>query len=61
MAVNGPHPGRRPRRASEEPGARVQFERIGYFCVDTLDSTPGQPVYNRTVGLRDSWSKKQGK
>jgi len=47
--------------ASEEPGARVQFERIGYFCVDTIDSTPGQPVYNRTVGLRDSWSKKQGK
>ncbi len=35
---------------------RVQFERLGYFCVDK-DSAPGKPVYNRTVALRDSWAK----
>lgn len=39
------------------PGTRCQFERIGYFCVDTRDSSPGRPVFNRTVTLRDSWSK----
>jgi glutaminyl-tRNA synthetase len=37
-------------------GARVQFERIGYFCVDP-DSAPGRPVFNRTVTLKDSWAK----
>ena len=36
-------------------GARVQFERIGYFCVDP-DSKPGEPVFNRTVTLKDSWA-----
>ena len=35
---------------------RVQFERIGYFCVDK-DSTPATPVFNRTVTLKDSWAK----
>ena len=39
------------------PGARFQFERLGYFCVDTRHSRPGAPVFNRTVGLRDSWAK----
>ncbi len=39
------------------PGSRVQFERLGYFCVDSRDSRPGQPVFNRTVTLRDSWAK----
>jgi glutaminyl-tRNA synthetase len=34
----------------------VQFERQGYFCRDP-DSTPGRPVFNRTVGLRDSWAR----
>ena len=34
----------------------VQFERQGYFCRDT-DSLPGRPVFNRTVGLRDTWAK----
>ena len=34
-----------------------QFERLGYFCVDTSDSGPGRPVFNRTVTLRDSWAK----
>ncbi|MDR5591360.1 glutamine--tRNA ligase/YqeY domain fusion protein [Christiangramia sp. SM2212] len=37
-------------------GDSVQFQRIGYFCVDR-DSTPEKPVFNRTVTLRDSWSK----
>lgn len=40
-----------------EPGMQVQFERLGYFCVDTRDSKPGQPVFNRTVTLRDSWAR----
>ncbi len=46
-----------------EPEARtvaagdvVQFERQGYFCADP-DSTPGNPVFNRTIGLRDTWAK----
>ena len=38
-------------------GARVQFERQGYFVVDTRDSASGRPVFNRTVGLRDTWAK----
>ncbi|HEX6821922.1 MAG TPA: glutamine--tRNA ligase/YqeY domain fusion protein [Candidatus Sulfotelmatobacter sp.] len=36
--------------------ARYQFERIGYFCADP-DSKPGKPVFNRTVALKDTWSK----
>ncbi|RJX35960.1 MAG: glutamine--tRNA ligase/YqeY domain fusion protein [Desulfurivibrio sp.] len=36
---------------------RYQFERLGYFCIDYLDSTPARPVFNRTVTLRDSWEK----
>jgi glutaminyl-tRNA synthetase len=38
------------------PGQRVQFERLGYFCVDP-DSRPGALVFNRTVSLRDTWAK----
>ena len=41
------------------PGARYQFERQGYFCVDTVDSCPDALVFNRTVSLRDSWSREQ--
>jgi glutaminyl-tRNA synthetase len=37
-------------------GTRYQFERMGYFCVDP-DSAAGQPVFNRTIGLRDTWAK----
>jgi glutaminyl-tRNA synthetase len=37
-------------------GARYQFERMGYFSVDP-DSTPGRPVFNRTIGLKDAWAK----
>ena len=39
------------------PGSRFQFERIGYFCVDSKDSSPGKLVFNRIVPLRDSWAK----
>ncbi len=39
-----------------EPGERYQFQRLGYFCVDT-DSKAGHPVFNRTVTLRDTWAK----
>ena len=42
-----------------EAEARFQFERLGYFCVDNKDSAPGKPVFNRTVGLRDSWAKRK--
>jgi glutaminyl-tRNA synthetase len=45
-----------PSLASAEPGARLQLERLGYFCVDP-DSRPGALVLNRTVTLRDTWSK----
>lgn len=43
------------------PSARVQFERLGYFCADAVDSVPGRPVFNRTVTLKDEWAKQQGK
>ncbi len=36
---------------------RVQFERQGYFCLDRRDAAADRPVFNRTVGLRDSWAK----
>jgi len=45
-----------PSVASAPAGAKYQFERVGYFCVDR-DSTPTRPVFNRTVKLRDSWAK----
>ena len=38
-------------------GSRFQFERQGYFCVDSRDSAPGRLVFNRTVSLRDTWAK----
>jgi len=41
-----------------KPLDRFQFERIGYFCTDT-DSTPDKLIFNRTVGLRDTWAKVQ--
>ena len=42
-----------------DPGSRFQFERLGYFCVDTLDLSPDTLVFNRTVTLRDTWAKIQ--
>ncbi len=51
-----------PSLAEAKPGDKFQFERTGYFCLDP-DSTPGHPVFNRTVTLKDTWAKiekKQG-
>jgi glutaminyl-tRNA synthetase len=45
-----------PLLATTQPGARFQFERQGYFCTDP-DSTPGAPVFNRTVTLKDAWAR----
>jgi len=45
-----------PSLAAAAVGDRFQFERMGYFCMDP-DSTPGKPVFNRTVGLKDTWAK----
>ena len=45
-----------PGLAGAAAGSSYQFERLGYFCVDP-DSTPGKPVFNRTVALRDTWAK----
>jgi glutaminyl-tRNA synthetase len=45
-----------PSLAAALPEEAVQFERQGYFCAD-LDSTANRLVFNRTVGLRDSWAK----
>ncbi|MAT71694.1 MAG: glutamine--tRNA ligase [Planctomycetaceae bacterium] len=50
-----------PSLANAAPGDQFQFERVGYFYADPVDSQPGQPVFNRTVTLRDSWAKAAGK
>jgi glutaminyl-tRNA synthetase len=42
------------------PGSPFQFERVGYFCIDSSDSSPGKLVFNRIVPLRDSWAKAAG-
>jgi glutaminyl-tRNA synthetase len=49
-----------PSLAGAVPGDHFQFMRQGYFSVDPIDSTPGKPVFNRTVTLRDTWQKIQG-
>ena len=46
-----------PSLQAARPGDRYQFERQGYFSVDSVDSTPSRPVFNRAVGLRDTWAK----
>ncbi len=46
-----------PALAGVKAGERFQFERQGYFCVDSRDSAPGRLVFDRTVGLRDTWAK----
>jgi glutaminyl-tRNA synthetase len=50
-----------PSLANALPGQHFQFERIGYFFVDPVDSKPGKPVFNRTSTLRDSWAKEAKK
>jgi len=49
-----------PSLAAETAGRHCQFERLGYFYADPLVSSPGRLVFNRTVGLRDTWAKVQG-
>ncbi|EHJ91839.1 glutamine--tRNA ligase/YqeY domain fusion protein [Vreelandella boliviensis] len=46
-----------PSLAEATPESRFQFERVGYFCADRHDTTPEHLVFNRTVGLKDSWAK----
>jgi len=43
--------------AEARPGTTFQFERVGYFCVDSVDSRPGALVFNRAVTLKDQWAK----
>ncbi len=47
-----------PSLADARPGSHYQFERQGYFYTDQVDSTQGKPVFNKIVGLRDSWAKR---
>jgi glutaminyl-tRNA synthetase len=49
-----------PALAQVQPEERFQFERHGYFVADVKDTTAGQPVFNRTVTLRDSWAARAG-
>ncbi|HAL29092.1 MAG TPA: glutamine--tRNA ligase [Coriobacteriia bacterium] len=49
-----------PALADTPVGATVQFERLGYFCVDP-DSVPGSPVFNRTLTLKDTWARLRAK
>jgi glutaminyl-tRNA synthetase len=48
-----------PYLANASPGERYQFERLGYFCLDSQDSLPPKLVFNRAVTLRDTWAKVQ--
>ena len=48
-----------PSLSKAAPGSFYQFERQGYFCVDSKDSSTGAPVFNRTVTLKDAWAKIQ--
>lgn len=50
-----------PSLAAATPGSRCQFERLGYFCVDPVESSGKSLVFNRTVTLRDTWAKIQKK
>jgi glutaminyl-tRNA synthetase len=47
-----------PSLQNAEAGSHWQFERVGYFFADPVDSKPGAPVFNRTVTLKDGWAKK---
>ncbi|MFC1825564.1 glutamine--tRNA ligase/YqeY domain fusion protein [Thermodesulfobacteriota bacterium] len=50
-----------PSLAKASPGSRFQFERLGYFCIDSVDTAEGNMVFNRTVTLRDTWAKIKGR
>ncbi len=50
-----------PGLANAAPGSRYQFERLGYFCVDTVDSCESALIFNRTVTLKDEWAKIRNK
>ena len=50
-----------PSLADAQPGERFQFERVGYFCVDSQETNSDKPVFNRSVTLRDTWAKMQKK
>ena len=47
-----------PSLADKKPGYRCQFERLGYFCIDS-DTSEGCPVFNRTATLRHTWARIQ--
>ncbi len=49
-----------PALADAEPGVSIQFERMGYFCLDSKDSKPDALVFNRSITLKDSWAKIAG-
>jgi glutaminyl-tRNA synthetase len=44
-----------------KPGSRYQFERLGYFTIDSKDTTEGKIVFNRTATLKDTWIKIENK
>lgn len=46
---------------NSKPGDKFQFERLGYFCVDTKHTTEAKLVFNRTVTLKDTWAKTANK
>ena len=50
-----PHAKAEPKMAEAKAGDRFQFLRMGYFCTDSRYSKPGKPVFNLTVGLKDSF------
>jgi glutaminyl-tRNA synthetase len=52
-----PHARVEPSLRGANAGELYQFERLGYFCVDAVDSSPGSLVFNRTVSLRDTWAR----
>ena len=49
-----------PAVAETEVGQTIQFERLGYFCLDP-DSSAGHPVFDRTLTLKDTWAREQAK
>jgi glutaminyl-tRNA synthetase len=50
-----------PSLGEARPEVRYQFERLGYFCLEPKDASPGKLVFNRTVSLKDSWAKEARK